>query len=54
MLMVLHQHVFVLTVLPDSNDVIPVRNQLLEIDTINTVVLQEQLIKLQQQEEVIL
>ena len=29
---------FRVTVLPDSNDVIPVRNQLLEIDTINTVV----------------
>ena len=29
---------FRITVLPDSNDVIPVRNQLLEIDTINTVV----------------
>ena len=27
---------FRLTVLPDSNDVIPVRNQLLEIDTVNT------------------
>ena len=30
---------FRITVLPDSNDVIPVRNQLLEIDTINTSVL---------------
>ena len=29
---------FRLTVLPDSNDVIPVRNQLLEIDTVNTTV----------------
>ncbi len=29
---------FRLTVLPDSNDVIPVRNQLLEIDTVNTSV----------------
>ena len=29
---------FRITVLPDSNDVIPVRNQLLEIDTINTAV----------------
>ena len=29
---------FRVTVLPDSNDVIPVRNQLLEIDTVNTVV----------------
>ena len=29
---------FRITVLPDSNDVIPVRNQLLEIDTINTTV----------------
>ena len=29
---------FRLTVLPDSNDIIPVRNQLLEIDTINTTV----------------
>ena len=29
---------FRVTVLPDSNDVIPVRNQLLEIDTINTIV----------------
>ena len=27
---------FRITVLPDSNDVIPVRNQLLEIDTVNT------------------
>ena len=27
---------FRLTVLPDSNDIIPVRNQLLEIDTVNT------------------
>ena len=27
---------FRLTILPDSNDVIPVRNQLLEIDTVNT------------------
>ena len=27
---------FRVTVLPDSNDVIPVRNQLLEIDTVNT------------------
>ena len=30
---------FRLTVLPDSNDVIPVRNQLLEIDTVNTSVI---------------
>ena len=29
---------FRITVLPDSNDVIPVRNQLLEIDTVNTSV----------------
>ena len=29
---------FRLTVLPDSNDIIPVRNQLLEIDTVNTTV----------------
>ena len=29
---------FRITVLPDSNDVIPVRNQLLEIDTVNTTV----------------
>ena len=29
---------FRITVLPDSNDVIPVRNQLLEIDTTNTVI----------------
>ena len=29
---------FRLTVLPSSNDVIPVRNQLLEIDTVNTTV----------------
>ena len=30
---------FRLTVLPDSNDIIPVRNQLLEIDTVNTTVI---------------
>ena len=30
---------FRITVLPDSNDVIPVRNQLLEIDTVNTSVI---------------
>ncbi len=30
---------FRLTVLPSSNDVIPVRNQLLEIDTVNTTVI---------------
>ena len=29
---------FRITVLPDSNDIIPVRNQLLEIDTVNTTV----------------
>ncbi len=29
---------FRITVLPDSNDVIPVRNQLLEIDTVNTTI----------------
>ncbi len=29
---------FRLTVLPSSNDIIPVRNQLLEIDTVNTSV----------------
>ena len=29
---------FRLTVIPNSNDVIPVRNQLLEIDTVNTTV----------------
>ena len=28
-----------MTVLPSSNDVIPVRNQLLEIDTVNTTVI---------------
>jgi len=27
-----------LTVIPNSNDVVPVRNQLLEIDTVNTTV----------------
>ena len=30
---------FRLTVIPNSNDIIPVRNQLLEIDTTNTSVL---------------
>ena len=29
---------FRLTVIPDSNDVIPVRNQILEIDTTNTTI----------------
>ena len=29
---------FRLTAIPNSNDVVPVRNQLLEIDTINTTV----------------
>ena len=36
--MIVHPHKFVLLQLPNSNDVIPVRNQILEIDFVNSTI----------------